>query len=88
MLKQIRGCRSRFLVPLIVAGGFVVVTFVVVNVANDLETGGTAGGFTGTTCSTKCVWFTQKRCENNSVIGGCFGFWGCNDGIGDILVKR
>jgi hypothetical protein len=70
-------------------GGLIVVValigvFVIVNVANEFETGGTRAGpgVTQQTCSTKCTWFREKRCEDGQDIGWCFPTWGCGDGVG------
>lgn len=71
-------------VPWIIgAAVVVVVVWVVVNAANEAETGGTgdpAGPVAA--CFTKCTWFREKNCENGRDIGWCFPTWGCSDGIG------
>ena len=72
---------SKTFISIIVAVVVIVGIFVIVNVANDMEGGGT--GTAGTrTCSTRCTWFTEKRCEDGATIGACFPSWGCGDGLG------
>lgn len=58
-----------------------IVVIIVVNVANDFESGGD-GTATNPICSTKCTWLREKNCETNEAIGWCFPSWGCGDGIG------
>lgn len=34
------------------------------------------------TCYTYCAGFLEYACESGTYVGGCFGAWGCDAGIG------
>lgn len=40
------------------------------------------GEYQGSGCYTRCAFFVEFACENSQPVGACFGFWGCNAGIG------
>ena len=72
------------IVAIIIVAGALLITFVVVNIANEFESGGdgSTSDILDSTCYTKCTWFTEKNCENNEFVSFCFGMWGCGDGWG------